>query len=131
VPLEGVVNALHRIHAALVPGGLVIDTQPVSDWPLVRSDQGELGRIDMEGWVELVRAVDERIDEVVDAGHFTMEERPGFVVVDSFESGPALAETVKTWQGASIPAGLGGRLAEHAASAEVCQRVRFRVLRAR
>jgi hypothetical protein len=130
VPLEGVVNALHRIHAALVPGGLVIDTQPISDWPLVRTDDGDLGRIDMEGWIELVWAVDERIAEVVDAGLFRLEKKPGFMVVDSFPNGPALAETVKDWQRASIPAELGERLARHDGPAEVHQRVRLRVLRA-
>jgi hypothetical protein len=124
------VNALRRIHAALVPGGLVIDTQPVSDWPLVRSDDGELGRIDMEGWVELVGDIDERIAEVVDAGLFTIEEKPGFVVVDNFPSGPAVAETVKEWQRTAIPRELSRRLAQHEGPAEVHQRVRLRLLRA-
>jgi hypothetical protein len=123
------VNALRRIHDALVPGGVVIDTQPVSDRPLVRGEDGELGRIDMEAWVDLVRAIDDRIAQAVDAGLFTIEQKPGFVVVDSFAGGPALAETVKTWQGASIPDELNRRLARHERPAEVHQRVRLRVLR--
>jgi hypothetical protein len=41
------VNALRRIHAALVPGGLVVDTQPVSARPSVEAFGVELGTLDL------------------------------------------------------------------------------------
>jgi hypothetical protein len=124
------VNALRRIHAALVPDGIVVDTQPVSAWPLVRAHSAELGRLDMRGWLEIVEAVDERVSEVVDAGLFTSEDTASFVVADTFDSGEALAETVSNWQGTQIPAPLAHRLAGHHRPAQVHQEVRLRLLRA-
>ena len=122
-------NALRRIHAALVPGGVVVDTQPVSAGPLVRGNGGDLGRLDMRGWLEIVEAVDERVSEVVDAGLFASEDTASFVVADSFDSGAALAETVSNWQGTRIPVALGDRLARHDGPAQVHQAVRLRLLR--
>jgi hypothetical protein len=123
------VHALRRIHAALVPRGIVVDTQPVSAWPLVRDASGELGRLDMRGWLEIVEAVDERVGEVVDAGLFTSQDVASFVVDDTFASGEALAETVSNWQGTRIPAALGDCLAGHDGAAQVRQEVRLRLLR--
>jgi len=124
------VSALRRIHAALVPGGVVVDTQPVSAGPLVRGDGGDLGRLDMRGWLEIVEAVDERVDQVVDAGLFTSEDAASFVVADTFDSGVALAKTVSNWQGTRIPRALGDRLARHDGPVQVHQDVRLRLLRA-
>ncbi len=123
-------NALRRIQAALLPGGVVVDTQPVGAWPTVSTPAGELGALDMRGWKEIIDAVDERVDTVVGEGLFVSETKPGFVVKDSFDSGAALSETVKNWQGTVIPAKLAERLARHDAPAQVHQDVRFRLLRA-
>jgi hypothetical protein len=60
VPVEGVVNALRTLHAALVPGGLVVDTQPVSTHPPVEADSGELGTLDMREWGRTSQEIDGR-----------------------------------------------------------------------
>ena len=123
-------NALRRIHAALVPGGIVVDTQPVSPWPPVTTPAAELGALDMRGWREIVEAVDERIAIVVDDGLFAVETKPSFVVADKFESGPLLVETVRGWQGTTVPSPLAARLAAHQGLVQVHQDVRLRLLRA-
>ena len=122
-------NALRRIHAALVPGGLVVDTQPVSAQPPVTAGAGELGTLDMRGWAEIVEAVDERVALAVDEGLFAVETRPSFVVADTFDSGPAVVETVKNWQGTAVPRPLAARLATQAGVVQVHQDVRLRLLR--
>ena len=123
-------NALRRIHAALVPGGLVVDTQPVSPWPAVTTPGGELGALDMRGWAEIIEAVDGQVELVIDEGVFTRAVRPSLVVADTFDSGPAVTETVRDWQGTVVPAALADRLARHNGPVQVHQTVRFRVLRA-
>jgi hypothetical protein len=124
------VHALRRIHAALVPGGVVVDTQPVSPRPPVTTPAGELGTLDMRGWAGIVDAVDERVALAVDEGLFAIATEPSFVVADTFDSGPAVVETVKNWQGTTIPRPLGARLAEQSGVVRVHQEVRLRLLRA-
>lgn len=123
-------HALRRIHAALVPGGIVADTQPVSAWPRVAGAAGGLGALDMRGWLEIVDAVDQKVEAAVGEGLFTSELRPGFAVADTFDNGPLLAATVADWRGTSIPADVAERLARHASTVRVQQEVRFRLLRA-
>ena len=50
MPVEGVVHALRQLHVALVPGGIVVDTQPLSPRSPVDDDRGRLGRLDMRDW---------------------------------------------------------------------------------
>ena len=123
-------NALRRIHAALVPHGIVVDTQPVSAWPPVTTPAGEQGALDMRGWTKLIAAVDERVAMVVGDGLFAAETKPSFVVADTFDSGPALVETVSNWQGTAVPPALAARLAGHRGTVQVHQEVRLRLLRA-
>ena len=122
-------NALRRIHAALVPGGVVIDTQPVSPRPRVTGVTGDLGALDMRGWAEIIEAVDEQTALAVDEGLFAVETKPSFVVADTFDSGPAVVETVKNWQGTAVPRPLAARLATQGGVVQVHQDVRLRLLR--
>jgi hypothetical protein len=127
--VEGVVDALRRIHALLVPNGLLIDTQPVSARPPVTVGGGELGTLDMREWSELIDAVDERVAQSVSDGLWATGSERRFVVSDSFETGQEMVETVKDWQGARVPPELAKRLAAGAAPAQVHQEVRLRVLK--
>ena len=61
-------HALRRIHAALLPGGLVVDSQPVSPEPPVEAADGGLGWLDMREWRETIDAVDERTAEAIGVG---------------------------------------------------------------
>jgi hypothetical protein len=66
------VHALRSIRAALIPGGLVFDSQPVSAEPPVEVADGALERLDMREWRETIDAVDERTAEAVGLGLFAI-----------------------------------------------------------
>jgi hypothetical protein len=57
------VHALRNIHAALVPAGKLVDTQPVSARPHVTAKGARVGSLDMREWIETIHAVDERVNE--------------------------------------------------------------------
>jgi hypothetical protein len=130
VPVEGVVNALRRIHAALVTGGVVIDAQPVSPRPAVETSAGRAGTLDMRGWAKIIEAVDERVAETIDSGLWMDEGEHAYVVTDTFQSGDELIDTVKNWQGTQVPEALARRLSRAKGPAYVHQDIRLRVLRA-
>jgi hypothetical protein len=130
VPLEGVVNALRRIHAVLVSGGLVVDTQPVSARPPVEADGRELGTLDMREWRKTIDAVDRLAARTIDDGLFAMEEERCFTLADTSDDGRALVKEVSGWQGTSVPEALARRIAEATPPISVHQEVRLRRLRA-
>jgi hypothetical protein len=130
VPIEGVVNALSRIHAAVVTGGLVIDTQPVSTQPAVETNAGVIGTLDMRDWGRLIDAVGGRVTETIDAGLWADEGERRYVVTDTFANGRELVDTVTNWQGTRIPGGLTRQVRSAVGPAYVHQDVRLRVLRA-
>lgn len=45
-------HALRNIQAALLPNGLLVDTQPISAHPRVIANGAELGALDMREWIE-------------------------------------------------------------------------------
>jgi hypothetical protein len=125
------VNALHRIHAALEPGGIVIDTQPVSAQPPVETEGRRLGELDMREWGALIDEIDALVAEVIDAGMFAVDQERDIVVTDTYDTGAEFVETVNDWKGTRIPHDLAQRLAATTAPTSVHQTVRLRVLRAR
>jgi hypothetical protein len=130
VPVEGVVNALRTIHAALVPGGLVVDTQPLSAQPPVAADTGELGTLDMRDWARTIEEIDGRIEATIRQGLLALLEERSFVVTDSFADGAEMLATVRAWQGTSIPPVLEARVASQTGPVDVHQDIRLRLLRA-
>jgi hypothetical protein len=130
VELEGVVNALRRIHAVLVPGGLVVDTQPVSARPPVEADGVQLGTLDMREWRTTIDAVDRLVAEAIDAGLFALEDERTFLVTDTADDGRALVDEVTGWRGTSVSDALARRIARAAPPIRVRQEVRLRLLRA-
>lgn len=121
-------NVLRTIHRALAPGGILVDTQPVSARPPVAANGVDLGTLDMPEWLETIDAVDELIVGTIDSGLYDLQHERRFVVVDTFESGTEFLEIVGTWAGTRIPR----RLAQSARAVEppitVRQTVRLRVL---
>jgi hypothetical protein len=130
VPPEGVVNALHEVHRVLVPGGAIVDTQPISPRPLVLSDGNRLGLLDMREWRATVDAVEEQVQRVLDDGLFTIEAERSLVVSETFDNGPELVETASGWQGTKISRHVARRVAVAPPPLNVDQDVRLRVLRA-
>ena len=123
-------NALRRIHAALVPGGVVVDTQPLSPQPVVEAGGGALGTLDMREWRRMIDAVDDRIAQAVAEGLFALHAESWCVVADEFDSGEAFVQTVSGWKGTRVPAALAARLRAAQPPARVHQDVRVRVFRA-
>ena len=119
-------NALHRIHAALQPGGLVVDTQPVSAHPPV----DDLGELDMREWAETIDEIDQLTFEVIEAGLFAIERERGLVVTDRYDTGAEFLEIVSAWKGTRIQERLTERLRAATAPVSVHQTVRLRLLRA-
>jgi len=125
------VNALRKIHAALIRDGLLVDTQPVAARPQVQAGSRLLGTLDMREWLKTIEAVDELVARTVDGGLYVIEHEQRFLVTDTFESGRELVETVSGWQGTRISRTLADRVV--AAPPLVCvhQEVRLRLLRTR
>jgi hypothetical protein len=124
------VNALRRIHAVLVPGGLVIDTQPVSARPLVEADGIELGTLDMREWRRTIDAIDRLVAETIDNGLFAVEAERRFIVADTADHGAALVDAVSRWQGTTVSRALARRIEAATPPIDVHQEVRLRLLRA-
>lgn len=123
-------NALRRIHAALVDGGIVIDTQPVSARPLVVSDGGELGALDMREWAATIGAVDRRVEQVIEDGLFALESERLLVVTDAYGDGPELLAEVGGWAGTRVDPAVAERVQGCSSPLRLHQDVRLRVMRA-
>jgi hypothetical protein len=128
VPIEGVVNALHTLHTALLPGGFVVDTQPVSAHPPVEAESGELGTLDMREWGRTIAEIDGRFESTLRDGLFALDEERSFVVTDSFGDGEELLATVRGWRGTHIPRLLEERVARQQRPVHVHQDIRLRLL---
>jgi hypothetical protein len=81
------VDALRRIHAALVPGGIILDTQPISVQPPVNAAGRELGTLDMRAWGATIEAIDRLVTQTIDDGLFALDAEHRFVVTDTFDDG--------------------------------------------
>jgi hypothetical protein len=123
------VHALRNIHAALAPGGLLVDTQPLSSHPSVTADGSELGKLDMREWIDTIRAVDERVVDVMTAGLYEVRHEERLVVSDAFDNGPECLETASSWRETRVPPALGSRLEATDTAVTVEQEVRLRLLR--
>ena len=124
-------NALHRIHDALVPGGLVIDTQPVSARPPIDTESGEIGRLDMSEWADVIATVDGLIEQTIGDGLFALEDERRVVVTDDYDDGPEFVEDARTWVGTRVDDQLADRLAAESHPVRIRQDIRLRLLRAR
>jgi hypothetical protein len=122
------VHALRKIHAALAPGGLLVDTQPQSPHPPVVADGTELGTLDMREWLVTIQAVDELIAKAIGSGLYEMQHEEQFVVTDAFDNGPECLETVSSWRDTRVPPSLVSRLEATQAAVTVEQEVRLRLL---
>jgi hypothetical protein len=123
------VHALRNIHSALVPDGLLVDTQPVGHQPPVAANGHELGSLDMHEWIETIYAVDERVAETVTAGLYEQTDERTLIIRSTFDDGPDCLEITGTWQGTRMPKPLADRLAAVRNQVTVDQQVRLRLLR--
>jgi hypothetical protein len=105
-----VVDALTRIHAALVPSGVLVETTPVSLRLPVALDGEQIGELEDDEWLETVAAVDEEIEKAVGAGLFGLEHEERYGIVHEFGSGDECLEVAGSWGGTSVPPAVAARL---------------------
>jgi hypothetical protein len=125
------VRALRNVHAALVPGGVVVDTQPVSARPPVESDAGALGTLDMTEWAQLIDTIDASAEEAFAGGWFAIEAESRFVVTDAYDDGEDFLSHVRNWMGTRIEPELERAVRGEHGRVRVHQEIRMRLLRAR
>ena len=122
------VDALTRIHAALVPGGVLVDTQPVGPRLPVTLDGESIGELEDEEWLEIVAAVDAEIEKVLAAGVFELRHEERYSVVHEFGSGRECLDVVAGWAGTNVPEDVGALLEGGNARTTVEQDTRLRLL---
>ena len=120
-------HALRNIHAALVPGGLIIDTQPVSLYAPVETPSGRLGELDTREWARLIEAVDDQVEVTLRAGLFNVQAQRQLVVADWWSNGAEAIDRLKNWTGTRIDEALAERVAAEPGEVRVSQDVRLRV----
>jgi hypothetical protein len=123
------VNALRRIHAALAPGGLLVDTQPVSPHPRMHEGDTALGSLDMRAWAATIDEIDGQTALAVDEGLYRLERVRSFIVNDRYDNGPDLISYVQDWQGTQIPATVARRLSDVSTPVSLHQEIRLRLYR--
>jgi hypothetical protein len=122
-----VVDALSRIHTTLVPGGMLVDTQPVGLRMPVRVEGEPAGELEEDDWLETVAAVDARVEEAIDAHLFELRHEERYPVMHGFDSGSeALGEATK-WEGTRIPPAVVERLDAAFGWVEIEVEVRLRL----
>jgi hypothetical protein len=124
-----VVDALTRLHTALVPGGVVVDTTPISLRLPVFRDGERVGELEDEEWLESVAAVDDEIEKTVAAGLFDLTHKERYGIVHEFGSGDECLEVVGSWGGTTVPASVTARLEGASARTTVEHDVRLRLFR--
>ena len=122
------VDALTRIHAALVPGGALVDTQPVSLRLPVTLDGEPIGELEDDEWLETVAAVGAELDKTLAAGLFEQRHEERYGIVHEFGSGDECLEVVSSWAGTTVPDHIAARLAHSPARVTVEHDVRLRLL---
>ena len=123
-------NALRTLHTALVPGGLVVDTQPMSAHPPVEGESGELGTLDLREWARTIELIDGQFEATIRERLFAVREQRSFVVTEVFDDAAEMLTIVRDWQGTRIPTELEERVARAHGAVRVHQDIRLRLLRA-
>jgi hypothetical protein len=123
-----VVDALKRIHAALVPGGVLVDTQPVSLRLPVALDGEPIGELEDDEWLETVAAVDGEAQKTLAAGLFELRHEEFYLVVHEFGSGRECLDVVGGWAGTNVPEEVAARLERGNMRTTVDQGTRLRLL---
>jgi hypothetical protein len=123
-----VVDALTRLHAALVPGGVLVDTTPVSLRLPVALDGEPIGELKDDAWLEIVAAVDAELQRALAMGLFELRHEERYGIVHEFGSGRECLDVVAGWVGTTIPEDVAARLERGNARVTVDQETRLRLL---
>jgi hypothetical protein len=126
---EGVVHALKRIHAVLVPGGILLDLHPAPPNATAESGGRSLGAFDEREFMQVVAATEAGLEETVGRGLFAPDREIRFDVLERFEDAAELLETVASWEGFRVPPVLSRRVRSARPPIDIRERVVLRRLR--
>ena len=123
-------DALRRVHEALVPEGILLDLMPFAARIPVETPSERLGSLDAREFARTVRQVEAALADVERDGLFALEREVRFDVLEHFESAGTLLETVGAWQGTRIPAEVRAQIERHEPPFRVREQLVLRRLRA-
>lgn len=123
-------DALRRVHEALVPQGIVLDLMPFEPQVPVEALDEELGRLDAREFAREVVETEAALARTVQQGLFVLERELRFDVFEHFDSAARLLETVRGWRGTRIPKRVQARVERAEPPFRVRQRLVLRRLRA-
>src|SRR6266536_637548 len=126
---EGVVNALRKIHEALVPEGILLDMHPIP--PSTRAEVGgrSLGEFDDSEFMDAVAQTESALNQTVTEGLFALETELEFDWLERFDSGEELIEDVESWGDVRIPKDLAARIRSAQPPVDLWERVVLRSFR--
>lgn len=119
-------NALRKIHEALVPGGILVDMHPVPPSARAEVDGRSLGEFDDAEFFEIVSATE---DSLATSGLFETEAEIQFEWLERYDSGDELLEDVESWEGCRIPRAVAARVSKAEPPVDIWERVVLRRFR--
>lgn len=128
MPVAGVVDALERIHAALVAEGVVVDTQPIGSRPSIVGEASPVGALDLSEWQKTIAAVDAEVMKTLERGLFSVTAERQIVVTDHFDNGQELVDEASQWAGTRVPSETARRAGAERGPVSLHQDVRLRIL---
>jgi hypothetical protein len=121
------VNALRNIHAALVPGGMLVDIHPIPPAEQAEAAGQILGRLDEREFFGLARSSEQALES---CGVFELEAGVERDVLERFDTVEEFFEIVGEREGTRIPARLASRVRAASPPIDLRERVVFRRFRA-
>jgi hypothetical protein len=88
------VYALRNIHRMLIPGGLLLDLQPIPPSPSIHAGGENLGRLDQSQVWERFGTTEPGVQAAVREGLFELEAETEFDVIERFDSKATLIATI-------------------------------------
>jgi hypothetical protein len=124
------VNALRKIHEALVPEGALLDMHPIP--PSTRAEVAgrSLGEFDDTEFMDTVAQTEAGLDRTVAEGLFAFETELEFDWLERFDSGEELIDDVESWGDVRIPKDLAARIRSAEPPIDLWERVVLRRFRA-
>jgi hypothetical protein len=104
--------------------------QPVGPRPPVEANGQRLGSLDMREWRQTIDDVAALVDQTLTDGLFAEERGRRYDVLETFDDGEELVQTVSAWTGTKISRTLAARVERATPPLRIRESVRLRVLRA-
>jgi hypothetical protein len=125
------VHALSNIHQMLVPGGALLDLQPIPPSPSLYVGGYRLGTVDQsQVWERFARA-EPGVEAAVREGLFRLERELEFDVIERFDSKETLIATINGRDDWHMTGRLAARLEAADPPIDGRDRMRLRLYRAR